>query len=65
MNNKYDVKNFADLLDNFNVEDEMKAIALTPRGQAAGVSGEIYKFNPYTNQRYNLNELYGQLRFDP
>ena len=24
MNNKYDVKNFADLLDSFSVENEMK-----------------------------------------
>ena len=31
MNNKYDVKNFADTLENFKVEDELKAIALTPR----------------------------------
>lgn len=30
MNNKYDVKNFAELLDNFKVEDELKTIAITP-----------------------------------
>ena len=26
MNNKYDVKNFSDLIDQFKVEDEMKVI---------------------------------------
>jgi len=26
MNNKYDVKNFSDLIENFKIEDEMKII---------------------------------------
>ena len=58
MNNKYDVKNFAELLDNFKVEDELKAIAITPRAENVE---DIYKFNTYKNQRYDLNELYDTL----
>ena len=52
MNNKYDVKNFADTLENFKVEDELKAIALTSRTNQVG---DLYKFNAYVNKRYDLS----------
>ena len=55
MNNKYDVKNFAETLENFKVEDELKAIALTPRTTQVG---DLYKFNAYVNKRYDLSKLY-------
>jgi hypothetical protein len=70
MNNKYDVKNFSDLIDQFKVEDEMlvlneelKARKETPDRNFTIFdpfitdSGAKYEFAGYTHRRYDLNDL--------
>jgi hypothetical protein len=42
MNNKYDVKNFSDLIDKFKVEDEMKTITEIVKAETESSRVETY-----------------------
>lgn len=54
MNNKYDVKNFSDLIDQFNIDEEMKMI-----------SDHIRDINIETQNEKELNIETDKSRFDP
>jgi len=60
MNNKYDVKNFSDLIDNYNTEKEMMAIDADIQAKMIATKGERRPtiFDPEINQDYLENSKY-------
>ena len=72
MNNKYDVKNFSDLIDNFKVEDEMKLINDFIRdemlnGFGGTPTGPVCLFDPIIVDKSNANyqfKKYEGTRYD-
>lgn len=78
MNNKYDVKNFSDLIDKFKVEDEMQVITKEIEMRKGEVDRQFTIFDPlierndakydfasYKHRRYDLKNLNSDLLMDP
>ena len=78
MNNKYDVKNFSDLIDQFKVEDEMATIDKEIKEQKQPIERQMTIFDPffeegtgkydfaaYVPRRYNLENLDENLLLEP
>ena len=66
MNNKYDVKHFSDLIDNFDIQDELTAICeeIESKKMAARVKSQQTVFDPFINQQNQREASYKFSEFE-